>query len=95
MLSTIYDSFFPTVYAEEVEEEVVEEEEEEEEPEDTKPALAEECGNSAKCTPAKHHFQECEERVANGAKEDCVEEFFHYMHCVDECLAPKLFETLK
>jgi hypothetical protein len=38
-----------------------------------------ECRNSKQCSPAKHHFDECVERVTNaeaegGAKEDCVEE---------------------
>lgn len=39
-----------------------------------------ECKNSAQCAPAKHHFDECVERVhqqeeTDGeAKEDCVEE---------------------
>jgi hypothetical protein len=40
---------------------------------------AAECKNSAQCAPAKHHFDECVERVQQqesegGAKEDCVEE---------------------
>lgn len=38
-----------------------------------------ECRNSKQCSPAKHHFDECVERVTSaesegGAKEDCVEE---------------------
>ncbi len=38
-----------------------------------------ECKNSKQCAPAKHHFDECVERVTNasddeGEKEDCVEE---------------------
>ncbi|OTB14460.1 hypothetical protein K445DRAFT_318857 [Daldinia sp. EC12] len=38
-----------------------------------------ECKNSKQCAPAKHHFDECVERVTNAsddgeAKEDCVEE---------------------
>jgi len=38
-----------------------------------------ECKNSKQCAPAKHHFDECVERVTNaseedGANEDCVEE---------------------
>lgn len=38
-----------------------------------------ECKNSALCAPAKHHFDECVERVqqqegTDGPKEDCVEE---------------------
>ncbi|KAJ3554624.1 hypothetical protein NPX13_g10566 [Xylaria arbuscula] len=59
-----------------------EEEEEEEEPEDPKEKLEEECKNSKQCAPAKHHFDECVERVTNasdddGESEDCVEESYH------------------
>jgi len=88
---------------EQAEEEEEEEEPEEEEPEDIKPKLEEECANSTQCKPAKHHFDECVERVtrqqedpdAKGPKEDCVEEFFHLQHCATQCAAPKLFRELK
>lgn len=41
-----------------------------------------ECANTKECAPAKHHYDECVERVtaaeadedAKGPKEDCVEE---------------------
>ncbi|SAM07690.1 hypothetical protein [Absidia glauca] len=103
-LSEFLSSFIPTVYAEEevvevveVEEqpaeEVEEEEEEEEEPEDPKEAIMEECAKQ--CPSLKHHLDECNERVENGSSENCIEEFFHYMHCADECAAPKLFATTK
>ncbi|KAI0468993.1 ubiquinol-cytochrome C reductase hinge protein-domain-containing protein [Xylaria cf. heliscus] len=83
---------------EEAEEE--EEEEEEEELEDPKDKLEEECRNSKQCAPAKHHFDECVERVTNasddnGEHEDCVEEFFHLAHCATQCAAPKLWSVLK
>ncbi|KLJ11022.1 ubiquinol-cytochrome c reductase subunit 6 [Blastomyces silverae] len=72
----------PEEKEEEPEEQEEEEEEEEEEVEDIKPKLEEECANSAKCAPAKHHFEECVERVTRnsedpdfkGPHEDCVEE---------------------
>lgn len=44
------------------------------------PRFQSECKNSKECSPAKHHFDECVERVTNGSnsdseeKEDCVEE---------------------
>lgn len=41
------------------------------------PAIVEECEQSAKCAPALHHFQHCEEKVNAGEGykgEDCVEE---------------------
>ncbi|KAL7924271.1 ubiquinol-cytochrome C reductase hinge domain-containing protein [Trichoderma austrokoningii] len=82
------------------EEEEEEEEEDDEEPKDPKEELEEECKNSAQCSPAKHHFDECVERVhqqesEGEAKEDCVEEFFHLAHCASACAAPKLWSKLK
>ncbi|KAI0026180.1 ubiquinol-cytochrome C reductase hinge protein-domain-containing protein [Xylariomycetidae sp. FL0641] len=83
------------------EEEEAEEEEEEEEPEDPKEKLEEECKESKACAPAKHHYDECAERVTkaadegNEAGEDCVEEFFHLAHCATQCAAPKLWSVLK
>ncbi|TKA72671.1 hypothetical protein B0A55_06278 [Friedmanniomyces simplex] len=78
-----------------------EEEEEEDEPEDMKPKLEEECMRSQQCAPLKHHYDECSERVSQQheqhgkAHEDCVEEFFHLMHCASQCAAPKLFKQLR
>ncbi|KAH8150146.1 uncharacterized protein LAJ45_05832 [Morchella importuna] len=88
---------------EEPEKEEAEEEEEEEEPQDPAPAITEECANSKECRPYKHHYDECVERVtaaaseenATGPKEDCVEEFFHVLHCATTCAAPKIFAKLK
>ncbi|KAF2754703.1 Non-heme 11 kDa protein of cytochrome bc1 complex [Pseudovirgaria hyperparasitica] len=82
-------------------EEEEEEEEEEDEPEDPMPKITEQCAESKECAPAKHHFDECAERVqgkieADGkSDEDCVEEFFHLAHCASQCAAPKLFRQLK
>ncbi|KAJ1327974.1 ubiquinol-cytochrome c reductase subunit 6 [Microdochium nivale] len=63
----------------EEEEEEEEEDDDDDEPKDPKEELEEACKNSKQCAPAKHHFDECVERVtaqeADGeAKEDCVEE---------------------
>ncbi|KAI5922795.1 ubiquinol-cytochrome C reductase hinge protein-domain-containing protein [Camillea tinctor] len=87
---------------EEAEEEAEEEEEEEEEEElvDPKEKLEEDCKNSKVCAPAKHHYDECVERVTNASaedegKEDCVEEFLHLAHCASQCAAPKLWSVLK
>ncbi|KAL2016847.1 hypothetical protein VTK56DRAFT_2922 [Thermocarpiscus australiensis] len=92
----------PAAEEEPAEEEAEEEEEEEEEPEivDPKEKLEEECRQSKQCAPAKHHYDECVERVTSaqaqgGAKEDCVEEFFHLAHCATQCAAPKLWSVLK
>ncbi|PWN23536.1 Non-heme 11 kDa protein of cytochrome bc1 complex [Microstroma glucosiphilum] len=73
------------------------EEEEEEEEEDLMPGIYEECEKSKQCAPAKHHFDECTNRVneGNGFKgEDCMEEFFHLAHCASDCTAPKIFSKL-
>ncbi|KAI8384819.1 ubiquinol-cytochrome C reductase hinge protein-domain-containing protein [Radiomyces spectabilis] len=82
---------------EEEKEEEVEEEEEEEEEElvDPKEAIMEECANSKECSGLKHHLDECNERVENGSQENCIEEFFHFMHCADLCAAPKVMASTK
>ncbi|KAF2193850.1 RraA-like protein [Zopfia rhizophila CBS 207.26] len=88
-------------YKPEGDDEEAEEEEEEEETVDPKDQLEEECKESRECAPAKHHYDECVERVTGQiendgkAKEDCVEEFFHLAHCATQCAAPKLFAQLK
>ncbi|RDL39461.1 uncharacterized protein BP5553_03801 [Venustampulla echinocandica] len=88
--------------SEEKEEEAGAEEEEEEEEEmvDPKETFEEECRESKACAPAKHHFDDCVDRVTTGVNklspnEDCVEEFFHLTHCATECAAPKLWKVLK
>ncbi|KAG8947774.1 hypothetical protein FRC04_010260 [Tulasnella sp. 424] len=78
------------------EEEEAPAEEEEEEPEDSLPAIREECKASKNCVQFTKHFEHCEEKVNEGKGfkgEDCVEEFM--MHCVDACVAPKIFAKLK
>ncbi|GAA98505.1 uncharacterized protein L969DRAFT_88567 [Mixia osmundae IAM 14324] len=78
--------------------EAEEEEEEEEEPVDPADEIKEKCKSSSQCKAAKHHFEECQERVEAGKGfkgENCVEELFHLLHCVDECAAPKIFASMK
>ncbi|OAV87068.1 hypothetical protein PTTG_07051 [Puccinia triticina 1-1 BBBD Race 1] len=94
--SAITQYFTPTVVAEAKEATEEEEEEEEDEPEDPAPAIREECAES-KCSKYKRHFDHCQERVLGGKGdkgEDCVEELFHLMHCVDECATPQVFSKL-
>ncbi|KAF9998452.1 ubiquinol--cytochrome-c reductase subunit 6 [Entomortierella chlamydospora] len=97
MLSFITD-LFPAVYAEEKPEENVEEapaaEAEEEEPEDIKPEIEEACGETSACAPLKHHLEECTRRIQDGAHEDCIEELYHFLHCVNDCAVPKYFSKL-
>lgn len=67
--------------------------------------LREECGKAPACVDATHHFHECVKRVTEemeepdyndkAYKEDCVEEFFHLEHLINDCVAPKLFYKLK
>ena len=81
------------------------EDEDEEEIADPLDTLREECTNTETCKPHLHHFEECIERVTKEQqeegyehklyKEDCVEEFFHLQHCVNDCVAPRLFNKLK
>ncbi|KAI9725867.1 MAG: ubiquinol--cytochrome-c reductase subunit 6 [Chrysothrix sp. TS-e1954] len=86
-------------------EEEDDEEDEEEEPEDLMPKFQEECAKLPACAHAKNELEECTERVKvwdeddrpvkqKGPKEDCVEEFFEYTHCISQCAAPKLFHAL-
>ncbi|KAG4407638.1 hypothetical protein JTP64_003173 [Candida tropicalis] len=82
-----------------------EDDEDEEETVDPLDTLREECAKTAACKPFDHHFHECIERVTKEQeeegyehkhyKEDCVEEFFHLQHCVNDCVAPRLFNKLK
>ncbi|BGP38825.1 Cytochrome b-c1 complex subunit 6, mitochondrial [Rhodotorula kratochvilovae] len=74
-----------------------EDDEEEEVPDGDE--IREACGNTKVCKEFKHHLDECGERLAAGKtiidNETCVEELFHYMHCVEDCAAPKIFAALK
>uniref|UniRef100_A0A060SZ66 ARAD1C02838p n=1 Tax=Blastobotrys adeninivorans TaxID=409370 RepID=A0A060SZ66_BLAAD len=93
-----------TEEAEEEEEEEEEEDDEDDEPEDPAPAMREAAAEGV-CHEFKHHFEECQARVMKEMeepgyddkeyKEDCVEEFFHLNHCIDQQVAPVLFSKLK
>ncbi|RLV86114.1 Cytochrome b-c1 complex subunit 6 [Meyerozyma sp. JA9] len=90
---------------EDEEEDEDDEDEDEEELVDPLDTLREECTKSKHCQPYVHHYEECVERVTKAQeqegyehqayKEDCVEEYFHLQHCVNDCVAPKLFYKLK
>ncbi|GMG53561.1 unnamed protein product [Ambrosiozyma monospora] len=77
----------------------------EDEAEDQFDVLRKECAQTKDCSHYVHHYQSCVERVTKEMeeedyatkdyKEDCVEEFFHLQHCINECAAPKLFSKLK
>jgi hypothetical protein len=49
------------------------------------PAIRQEC-QETQCVKPAQHFKHCSEKVEAGKGwhgEDCVEELFHLMHCVD------------
>ncbi|GAA5904519.1 hypothetical protein JCM6882_008931 [Rhodosporidiobolus microsporus] len=75
------------------------EDEEEEEVEDQAEAIRAACGETKVCKDFMHHLEHCGERLEKGdtmvENETCVEELFHYMHCVEDCAAPKIFAALK
>ncbi|CAF0704314.1 unnamed protein product [Brachionus calyciflorus] len=59
--------------------------------------LREKCANEPQCRPAKEKLEECTKRVNShpGTTENCQEELFDFLRCVDACVAPKLFAKLK
>ena len=71
--------------------------EEEEDMVDPHDTLKEECANSGHCKSFLAKLEECNSRVnsKNETTETCAEELFDLMHCVDHCVAPKLFAKLK
>ncbi|MBQ5153884.1 hypothetical protein EGM85_11570 [Macrococcus caseolyticus] len=80
------------------------EDEDEDELKDPLDTLREKYSNTV-CHSFKHHFDECVERVTQQMeepdyedrdyKEDCVEEFFHLQHCLNDNIVPVLFSKLK
>lgn len=90
---------------EDEEDEDEEEDEEEEEEGDQFDKIRAQCEDTEKGRELKHHYLECAARVDKAQedpnyadseyKEDCVEEFFHLQHYLDECAAPRLFSQLK
>ena len=95
-------TWFATVFCdedeepeEEEEEEEEDEEEEEEEPVDNRPELEEFC--KTKCVKTWVSYQECVERIEKDTTGEahCTGQYFDYYACVDKCVAPKLFNSLK
>ena len=67
----------------------VQEEEEEEEAVDHQEVLREKCSELAKCSTLKEKLDTCNERVSgkSNTTEDCSEELFDFVHCVDHCVS--------
>ena len=55
---------------------------------DHQEVLREKCGELAKCSNLKERLDTCNERVSgkSNTTEDCSEELFDFMHCVDHCV---------
>ena len=68
------------------------------EPVDIKPQLDEECIATEKCQKKVHEYEQCLERIktVDPLKEPhCWGQYFEVVHCVDVCVHPKLWPTLK
>ncbi len=68
-----------------------------EEPVDSKDRLEAECARSSECVGYYRKLVRCTARVKANPEthETCTEELFDLSHCVDPCVAPKLFALLK
>ncbi|XP_046920098.1 testis-specific serine/threonine-protein kinase 4 [Dermatophagoides farinae] len=80
------DKVIPKVHAEE---------EEEEELVDPMNVLRERC-TTEHCQSLKDKYEACNDRVnsKSATAENCFEEIVDFLHCVDHCVAPKLFSKL-
>ena len=63
-----------------------------EEPVDARPQIQAEC--MAKCPTQSANYESCKERI-KGGEGDCEPWFFDLMHCVDHCVAHKIFHGTK
>ena len=80
-------------------------EDDEDEVADPLDKLRADCATLPSVKPSLHHYQECVERVTKAQeepdyaekeyKEDCVEEYFHLQHHINDCVQPRLFARLK
>ena len=64
-----------------------------EEPVDPRPQLASEC--TVKCPTQSANYDACKERIKGNPEGDCEAWFFDLMHCVDHCVAHKIFHGTK
>lgn len=64
-------------------------EEEEEEAVDYQEVMREKCGELAKCSSLREKLDTCNERVSgkSNTTEDCTEELFDFVHCIDHCVS--------
>ncbi|KAG2321346.1 hypothetical protein Bca52824_014559 [Brassica carinata] len=73
------------VYSDRAEDEVV----------DPKKYLEESC--KPKCVKPLLEYQACVKRIQgdDSGHKHCTGQYFDYWHCIDKCVAPKLFAKLK
>lgn len=60
---------------------------------DPLPKLKEEC--LGKCPTPKGNYDACVKRIEATGEGDCEAWYFDMLHCVDKCVAPKVFKLLK
>lgn len=63
-------------------------EEEEEEIQDPQDILKEKCSERPQCVKLREVMDECTERVESksNTSENCSQELFDFIHCVDKCV---------
>lgn len=64
-----------------------------EEPVDHLPQLRKDCVKS--CPGPKADYDACVKRIEKSGTGDCEAWYFDLIHCVDKCVAPKVFKPLK
>ncbi|ELU06456.1 hypothetical protein CAPTEDRAFT_228304 [Capitella teleta] len=74
-----------------------EEEEEEEDIVDPHDTLRENCRGEDKCMQLKEVMESCNDRVnsKSNTSENCMQELYDFVHCVDTCASKSLFPKLK
>lgn len=65
----------------------------EEDPVDALPELRKECAKG--CTAPKKDYDACVKRIADRGEGDCEAWYFDYLHCIDKCVMPKIFNYTK
>ena len=56
-------------------------------------ALRQECAK--KCPKVQQLYDDCVKRITETKQGDCEGWFFDVLHCVDKCVAPKVFQLTK
>eukprot|EP00565_Helicotheca_tamesis_P003809 CAMPEP_0185725716 /NCGR_PEP_ID=MMETSP1171-20130828/1907_1 /TAXON_ID=374046 /ORGANISM="Helicotheca tamensis, Strain CCMP826" /LENGTH=88 /DNA_ID=CAMNT_0028393909 /DNA_START=76 /DNA_END=342 /DNA_ORIENTATION=+ len=64
-----------------------------EDPVDPLPTIRAECLKA--CPAPKAAYDACVKRIEDKGEGDCEAWYFDMLHCVDKCVAPKVFATLK